>query len=69
MKLYCLDIFAIGMVVVVLGNIVIGKALEKDTKEEQILKAGYKKTELTYNQLLYSNYHECIEPKNKFYCY
>ena len=43
MKLYCLDIFAIGMVVVVLGNIVIGKALEKDTKEEQILRAGYKK--------------------------
>lgn len=72
MKLYCLDILAIGMVALVSGGIVIGKATEKekiDYQEQQILNEGYIKTNYTYDQLLYTDFEECVEYKNRFYCY
>lgn len=71
MRLYCLDIIAIAFVTFVSGGIVVNKVNEKpvDKQEIEILKQGYKKTDLTEKQLYYSNYQECVEYKNKFYCY
>lgn len=70
MRLYCLDIIAIAFVTFVSGGIVVNKVNEKaiDTQEQQIINEGYKKTNLTEEELYYSNYHECVEYKNTFYC-
>lgn len=70
MKLYCLDIIVIGFVVLVTSGIVIDGAIENNmnTQREYILNEGYIETPYTYDQLSYSNYEECIEYNNTFYC-
>ena len=43
---------------------------EVPTKEElELQKQGYIKTTLTEEELASSNYQECIEYNNTFYCY
>ena len=43
---------------------------EVPTKEEmELQKQGYIKTDLTEEELASSNYQECIEYNNAFYCY
>lgn len=43
---------------------------ETPTKEEiELQKQGYIKTNLTEEELASSNYQECIEYDNAFYCY
>ena len=40
-----------------------------DEREIWIKEQGYHKTDLTYEQLLYSSYSNCIEHNNIYYCY
>ena len=40
-----------------------------DEREEWIKSQGYHKTDLTYEQLLYSSYSNCIEHNDIYYCY
>lgn len=74
MRLYCIDLLA-GLAIA-LGSFITGGAVITavnddgvDQQEINLINQGYTKTNYTYNQLRYSSYEECVEYKNKFYCY
>lgn len=67
MKLYCLDIIAIVFTVLV-GGVVTTNAVSENIQEEKLYSEGYVKVDNTYEELAYSNYQECIEYNDKFYC-
>ena len=68
-----IDIVAIiFFVAAIVICIMLYKEFDKEipTKEElELQKQGYIKTTLTEEELVSSNYQECIEYNNTFYCY
>ena len=75
MKLYDSGIILVGVIAFVtygVGYIIHGKVTEEpivDYAEQRILEQGYQKTNYSYNELPYTDFIECVEYKNNFYCY
>lgn len=75
MKLYDSGIILGGVIAFMIygiGYIINGKINEQpevDYQEQRILGEGYVKTNYTEDQIFYSDYQECVEYKDHFYCY